>query len=205
MLDKRWKIVRIGLLLYGGSLLVSMLVTLALLVLSALDMRGAVALVMPAMCLSLLLSLLGTVGVGMFATVPSESRAKVAAVIAAIMSVGQLGLTALQLAPLGELTALLSPLSTLAGLITFFAMLRALRAIGLYVREDKIYDRAASLSMGLAVLMVLAVGMVLFGIVSPLVATVGLLFVAFGALLIAIGYVFLVLKTASAIKAMTVQ
>lgn len=203
MLDKRWNVVRIGLLLYGGAMVANMAMAAALAGFGLADARAVAALVLPATCVSLLLAVVSTFGVLMFATVPSESAAKVSAILAAVFALGQLAFSALPLVDLGELGALLTLLGTVCSLATLFAMLRALKSVGLYLREDDIYDRAASLSMGLGLLLLLGLTAPCVGRLAGILALVIALVVAVGALIIALGYAYLVLKTASAIKGMT--
>jgi hypothetical protein len=208
MLDKRWKLVRGGLLLYGFSLILGLLY---LALVTAIAYLGVVELPpLLVTCGSVILSLFGAVGVVLFATVPSESQARVPAIIAAICAVGRIFADAAILLPLDAISiglqvgfaTMVGLVAQLASLIAFLAMLRAVRAIGLYIRDDAIYDRASSLSMALAIFLVLSLVNACFTVAAPAIGTLIMLFIIGGVVLIGFLYVLLVLKTASAIKAM---
>ncbi len=209
MLDKRWKLVRAGLLLYGFSLILALLYFALVSALAYLDVVALPPLLVT--CGSLLLSVVGAAGVVLFATVPSESKARVPAIIAAVFAVGRSFVDATLLLPLDAVsvdlqvgvTMMAGLAAQVAGLVVFLAMLRAVRAVGLYIRDDAIYDRASSLSMALAIFLVLSIVNACFTVAAPAIGTLIMLFIIGGVVVIGFLYVLLVLKTAGAIQEMT--
>ena len=87
-----------------------------------------------------------------------------------------------------ELIQVVTPSSrSLLGLVALFATLRALKAIGLFVREDSVYALASSLSMGTGLLLFVGFASVAGAFVLGPFSVSGVLFVLVGALQVGLG------------------
>lgn len=217
MLDGRWKKIALALRVYalallGGLLCAGLVLAVGGTVAGApstggLAIGGAALLILDGF--AALCFFVGTGAIVVYATIPSESGAKTAAVVAASAALLQLPVALGSLvfsldARSHELVPLLTAAEPLLALITLFAMTRSLRTMAGYIRADEVYGHAHMLSVGLGLLLVFLCGVAMLSRVAGIFAVVGAFAMVVFALMIAAAYVRLVFRAARAVDELIV-